>query len=299
MATTKTLSAAQLLILTDAARRPNRMALPLPADLRARGAARRALLTSLVEAGLLEERSTEDKILSWRQDGQGGYHALRITGAGLAALGSPIGDGRPDCPESVRASDAAKAPAPMLGHAGTPGAKGVTVRAADARADVDARPELADAGLAAAVPPATARPHGKLGRVLDATAAEDGATLAELAALTGWQPHTTRAALTGLRRRGFVLVLGLGKGAGGRKAYRLRPEVRGDPAAHDVDVGIRCERRATRRHAAYSDETSRRFRALPHFVWLVPVGGSRGAHQPSPRTAGRTPSPVTGCGAGA
>jgi hypothetical protein len=42
-----------------------------------------------------------------------------------------------------------------------------------------------------------------------------------------WQPHTTRAALTGLRRRGFVLVLGLGKGAGGRKAYRLRPEVRG------------------------------------------------------------------------
>lgn len=54
-------------------------------------------------------------------------------------------------------------------------------------------------------------------------AAEDGATLAELAALTGWQPHTTRAALTRLRRRGFVLVLGSADGAGDRKAYRAVP----------------------------------------------------------------------------
>ena len=30
----------------------------------------------------------------------------------------------------------------------------------------------------------------------------DGATLAELIAATGWLPHTTRAALTGLRKRG-------------------------------------------------------------------------------------------------
>jgi DNA-binding IclR family transcriptional regulator len=80
------------------------------------------------------------------------------------------------------------------------------------------------AGLVAA-PPAAAHPRGKLGRVLDAVAARDGATLAELAALTGWQPHTTRAALTGLRRRGFVLVLGRVDDAGGRKVYRLRPEV--------------------------------------------------------------------------
>ncbi len=32
-----------------------------------------------------------------------------------------------------------------------------------------------------------------------------GATLDELVAATGWLPHTTRAALTGLRHRGFVL----------------------------------------------------------------------------------------------
>ena len=33
----------------------------------------------------------------------------------------------------------------------------------------------------------------------------DGATLAELVAATGWLPHTTRAALTGLRKRGYAV----------------------------------------------------------------------------------------------
>ena len=34
---------------------------------------------------------------------------------------------------------------------------------------------------------------------------EQGATLAELIAATGWLPHTTRAALTGIRKKGHVL----------------------------------------------------------------------------------------------
>jgi DNA-binding IclR family transcriptional regulator len=49
-------------------------------------------------------------------------------------------------------------------------------------------------------------------------ATEAGATLAELVALTGWQPHTARAALTGLRQRGFAVRL---SERGGRKAYRI------------------------------------------------------------------------------
>ena len=32
-----------------------------------------------------------------------------------------------------------------------------------------------------------------------------GATLDELVASTGWLPHTTRAAMTGLRKRGFAI----------------------------------------------------------------------------------------------
>ncbi len=41
--------------------------------------------------------------------------------------------------------------------------------------------------------------------VLDLLRREDGATLAELLDATGWLPHTTRAALTGLRKKGYVL----------------------------------------------------------------------------------------------
>ncbi len=33
----------------------------------------------------------------------------------------------------------------------------------------------------------------------------DGAALAELVSATGWLPHTTRAALTGLRKRGYAV----------------------------------------------------------------------------------------------
>jgi hypothetical protein len=62
------------------------------------------------------------------------------------------------------------------------------------------------------------RPTGKLGQVLDAIAAKRGASLDELVALTGWQPHTTRAALTRLRQRGFPVGL---HEASGRKAYHL------------------------------------------------------------------------------
>jgi hypothetical protein len=36
--------------------------------------------------------------------------------------------------------------------------------------------------------------------------APEGVTLARLVAETGWLPHTTRAALTGLRKRGYAVT---------------------------------------------------------------------------------------------
>jgi len=35
---------------------------------------------------------------------------------------------------------------------------------------------------------------------------EDGASIEEIVAATSWQPHTTRAALTGLKKRGFEIT---------------------------------------------------------------------------------------------
>ena len=45
----------------------------------------------------------------------------------------------------------------------------------------------------------------KSAAVLALLGREEGATLADLIAATGWLPHTTRAALTGLRKKGHVL----------------------------------------------------------------------------------------------
>jgi DNA-binding MarR family transcriptional regulator len=67
-------------------------------------------------------------------------------------------------------------------------------------------------------PASPTRPGGKLGDLLDALAMPRGATLDELAAASGWLPHTTRAALTRLRQRGFDVRLA---DANGRKAYHL------------------------------------------------------------------------------
>ena len=62
------------------------------------------------------------------------------------------------------------------------------------------------------------RPAGKLGQVLDAVIAGRGASLGELVELTGWQPHTARAALSRLRQRGFAVHLHT---SDGRRAYHL------------------------------------------------------------------------------
>jgi hypothetical protein len=59
-----------------------------------------------------------------------------------------------------------------------------------------------------------------------------GATLDELVAATNWLPHTTRAALTGLRRRGHEITCT--REAGQRGTYRI---VR--PAKPAVDAGGR------------------------------------------------------------
>ena len=52
------------------------------------------------------------------------------------------------------------------------------------------------------------RAGSKAAQVLDLLHRPAGATLDELVAATGWLPHTTRAALTGLRKKGHVIKRG-------------------------------------------------------------------------------------------
>jgi len=63
----------------------------------------------------------------------------------------------------------------------------------------------------------------------------DGATLAELVAATGWLPHTTRAALTGLRKRGYAVGIDRADKVRG-SVYRIEPtEMEEDSGRHLSD----------------------------------------------------------------
>ena len=197
------LSPDQILIIATASRRPDRMVVPRPAGLRARGAVRQRLLAALLERGLVEELPSKDDVdegLAWRRDERGRHRALRLTSAGLATVAGPAAGPEAGSGEGRARRRTAKRASPTAERLAAP--------------EREVRPEES----VAAAPAPEPRLGGKLGRVLEAVGAEGGATLAELARLTGWLPHTIRAALTRLRRRGYALErLDLN----GRKAYRL------------------------------------------------------------------------------
>jgi DNA-binding IclR family transcriptional regulator len=54
---------------------------------------------------------------------------------------------------------------------------------------------------------------------------KSGASLAALVEATGWLPHTTRAALTGLRQKGYAIERD--KSPHGKTVYRLPARARG------------------------------------------------------------------------
>jgi Protein of unknown function (DUF3489) len=56
-------------------------------------------------------------------------------------------------------------------------------------------------------PPVSGLPRAgsKQALIVEMLSKDEGATLDALTAATGWLPHTTRAALTGLRKRGYLI----------------------------------------------------------------------------------------------
>ncbi len=64
----------------------------------------------------------------------------------------------------------------------------------------------------------------KAAQVLKMLARPKGASLDALCKATGWQPHTTRAALSRLRKAGHVIERSCGHGTGGGSVYRITAE---------------------------------------------------------------------------
>lgn len=71
--------------------------------------------------------------------------------------------------------------------------------------------------VAAPGPAVAIRPGTKQALLVEMLGRPEGASIGEIQAATGWLPHTARAALTGLRHKGFTLTSA--KRANGTRAY--------------------------------------------------------------------------------
>jgi hypothetical protein len=126
---------------------------------------------------------------AWRTDENEKPAGLKITRAGLKSLGMEPGkDDEADAEEA----------APKK-HSPKDGSK----RAARGASASDQGP----------------RAGSKQALVISLLSRAKGATLDQLVAATGWLPHTTRAALTGLRKKGHAVEKS--KNASGQTVYRI------------------------------------------------------------------------------
>jgi hypothetical protein len=178
------LTDAQLVMMSAAAQRKDRC-LPAPATIK--GAALSKVGVKLAKLGLAREIEAKPRAPIWRRDGAGHGYALKLTAAGLKAI---VVDER-----SQNAIEPSEAPQPQVKNVTSP--------------DEDGHPAQV------AVP----RDGSKLALVIEHLQRDDGATIIDLTQATGWLPHTTRAALTGLRKRGYAVIRER-TGAGG-SVYRI------------------------------------------------------------------------------
>lgn len=170
----------QAILLAAAANRADYL---VPIAERLKGGAAEKVARSLIDHGLATEVTATRNDPFWREEDDGNVIALRVTRAGLEAVGI----------EDDNVTDPA---------ASTPGDTG--------------RGLIDEAGGVTILP--TVRGASKRDTLISLLSQEDGASVAELMAATGWLPHTVRAALTGLRKRGMDILRFAG--AGGTR-YRV------------------------------------------------------------------------------
>jgi hypothetical protein len=244
------LSDTQRVILSHAAQHEALLATP-PAKLPA--AARQAVLRSMIAKGLLAEvpAPSEAIALGWRQDEDGAWVALRITAAGLAAIGVEPEAAPKDADEPQETATAPvaapgdslaafpPAPPPTSGEApegplrppvsqrgpigraaalhmaatsvlaawDEPERDGIDGALASLRAALTATPRAERADRPPRDPATSRQPRTetKQEAVLALLRRDDGTTIAEIIDATGWQPHTVRGFLAGLKRRGITV----------------------------------------------------------------------------------------------
>lgn len=169
MARTRNLNDLQLILLSTASQREDGSVLPPPESLGDQQERISKALPTLLRRKLILEAPVTVRNKMWReQDDQ--LVGLVISAQGREAIG-----------------------------AGSPQEHGAET--SDQPAGVD--PPASDGRSAA---PSSPRAGSKIETVLSLLRRNEGATLAAMVDATGWLPHTTRAALTGLRKKGHTIT---------------------------------------------------------------------------------------------
>ena len=183
----------QFAILSEASQRKDRC-LIAPKTVKAAGALKVA--AKLLKAGLVREIKAKTGMEAWRRDEETGQaYSLKLTDAGLKAIAA-----------DERGSQSIPS---------TSVPRNTNENSSKAKIGVD----LAAARSATGAPTAPPRQGTKIARVVELLQRDKGARLDELIAATGWLPHTARAALTGLRHRGYEVRLERGEN-GRASVYR-------------------------------------------------------------------------------
>jgi hypothetical protein len=170
----------QLIMLSAAAQRDDRC---VTAPKTLKGGAAQKVAAKLIAAGLAKEIRGKAGAPVWRRDEQGQPYALRLTAAGAEVIAIDESPGSDEANGGNERGQATATEAPIA-------------HAPSKIPPADAAPTLS-----------TPRGGTKLAQVIELLQRDSGATLDELVASTGWLPHTTRAALTGLRKRGFTVAM--------------------------------------------------------------------------------------------
>jgi hypothetical protein len=158
------------------------------------GLRRAALLKlgqSMVEQKLMREVRAKGGMPVWRIDEDGRPISLIITKAGRAAIS-------PSDQDPVRVE--VERPDPLK-HPGLHD----TLQGELSRQDEDRKPPSARGRGETTAGLTPARAGSKQAKVIAMLSDGSGATMESLIASTGWLPHTTRAALSGLRKRGYAV----------------------------------------------------------------------------------------------
>ncbi len=89
-----------------------------------------------------------------------------------------------------------------------------------------------DSTASASTPPARApavRPESKKARLIGMLRQPDGSTISAITAALGWQAHTTRAAITGLRKAGHAVETAKPADGGAGLTYRIGAKPQAEP----------------------------------------------------------------------